>query len=460
MSAEQGDLGCYNPAMRRRFSPKYLLAIPLLLAAAVIIYNIPFVHSRLAWRIDNLRIRVQYAINPPEEVVFQPQEQAQIENQANAIVNATLTALAPTLTPTPFVATVTPAGPTETPQPSPTPTLTPTPLPTTVRLAGVKYEDQHNRYNFCGPANLSMALTYWGWDGNRDVVGEYVKTNKDDKNVMPYELQDFVQTQTNEFGAIIRYGGDIELLKKLVAAGFPVVTEKGYYTYDMTGRYGWLGHYQFVTGYDDAKDVLVVQDTYIDKGENHEFTYTDFNNGWRSFDNLFMVVYPKQKEAEVMELLGDYADLDWSSRHALEVAKQEVTSLSGVDQYFAAFNVGTSHVNLKEYVDAAYAYDYAFQLYAGLPEDDLRPFRMLWYQTGPYFAYFYSGRYQDVIDLANTTFDTITNDVLEETWYWRGMAKLAQGDTQGAISDFQESVRLHLDFAPGLYQLSQLGVSP
>ncbi len=116
--------------MRRRFSPKYLLAIPILLATVVIIYNIPFVHSRLAWRIDNLRIRVQYAINPPEEVVFKPQEQAQIENQANAIVNATLTALAPTLTPTPFVATATPPGPTETAQPSPTPTLTPTPLPT------------------------------------------------------------------------------------------------------------------------------------------------------------------------------------------------------------------------------------------------------------------------------------------------------------------------------------------
>ena len=108
-----------------------------------------------------------------------------------------------------------------------------------------------------------MSLTYWGWDGNRDTVGEYVKTNKDDKNVMPYELQDFVLLRPRGYGALIRYGGDIDLLKKLVAAGFPVVTEKGYYTYDMTGRFGWLGHYQFVTGYDDAKQVLIVQDTYI-----------------------------------------------------------------------------------------------------------------------------------------------------------------------------------------------------
>jgi tetratricopeptide (TPR) repeat protein len=446
--------------MRFRISTKYLLAIPILFLMAVAVYNVPFVHSRLAWRLDNLWIRIQYAINPPEQAVFQPQEQAALEDQVNAIVNATRTALAPTVTPTPFISTPTPHGPTETQLPSLTPTLTSTPIPSSISLTGVKYEDQHNRLNYCGPANLSMALTYWGWDGNRDTVGEYVKSNADDKNVMPYELQDFVLTQTPEYGALIRYGGDIELLKKLVAAGFPVVTEKGYYTYDMTGRFGWLGHYQFVTGYDEAKDVLIVQDTYIDEGENHEFSYNDFNDGWRSFDNLFMVVYPLDKESQLMTLLGDYSDIDWSSRHALEVATEEVSSLTGVDQYFAAFNVGTSHVNLKEYVDAAYAYDYSFQLYAGLNDDNLRPFRMLWYQTGPYFAYYYSGRYQDVIDLVNTTFNTISKPVLEESWYWRGMAELALGDTTSAISDFRESVRLHSDFAPGLYQLSQLGVTP
>ena len=445
--------------MQRRFTRKYWLAIPILLMLAVIVYNIPFVHSRLAWRLDNLRIRIQYALNPPEQVVFLPQEQAALENQVDQIVDATLTALAPSATPTVVTPTPTRPGPTDTPVPTATPTLTPTPLPEAFSLSGVHYEDQHNRYNYCGPANLSMALTFWGWEGNRDIVGEYVKTNKDDKNVMPYELQDYVLDQT-EYGALIRYGGDIPLLKKLVAAGFPVMTEKGYYTYDLTGRYGWLGHYQFVTGYDEAKGVLVVQDTYVENGENHEFSYEDFIKGWRSFDYLFMVVYPYDQEANVLALLGNYADADWSNRQALQIATDEIASLSGEDQYFAAFNAGTSHVNLREYVDAAYAYDYAFQLYADLPDDDLRPFRMLWYQTGPYFAYYYSARYQDVIDLANATFNTIGDDVLEETWYWRGMGKQALGDTQGAIDDLRESLRLHPNFAPALYQLSLLGVSP
>ena len=52
------------------------------------------------------------------------------------------------------------------------------------------------------------------------------------------------------------------------------------------------------------------------------------------------------------------------------------------------------------------------------------PFRMMWYQTGPYFAYYYAGRYQDVINLANVN-KTIAQPTLEESLYWRGMAEAA-----------------------------------
>src|SRR4030042_4793259 len=138
--------------MRVRYSPKYLLAIPILLGLVVLVYNIPFVHSRLEWRLDALRVRIQYAVNPPEQAVFQPQEQAVLENQVKAIVNATLTPLAPTLTYTPTLTTTlltstpTQPGPTATPIPSATPTLTPTSLPASFRLAGAQFEGPHNRY--------------------------------------------------------------------------------------------------------------------------------------------------------------------------------------------------------------------------------------------------------------------------------------------------------------------------
>ena len=86
---------------------------------------------------------------------------------------------------------------------------------------------------------------------------------------------------------------------------------------------------------------------------------------------------------------------------------------------------------------------------------------MLWYQTGPYAAYYYTGRYWDVISLADTTLSTMQSEKnLEETYYWRGMARLALGDSAGAIDDFRTSLSYHPGFVPPAYQLQQLGLEP
>ena len=444
--------------MRKRVTT-LAIVIPLLCLVMAFAYQLPPIHSRLSWRLDELRTRIKYAIDPPDEAVFVPGG-----GTPPGVRTITQTPVpSPTSTlPSNLANAKLDRGPTETPLPSPTPTIPPTPLPEQVRLDGVKYEDQHGRWNYCGPANLSMALTFWGWDGNRDVVGKAIKPNDDDKNIMPYEMQDFVRANAPGLDALVRFGGDIDLLKRMVAGGFPVVAEKGYYEYDYTGKLGWLGHYQFVTGYDDAKRVLIVQDTYVKDGKNHEFSYDDFIEGWRSFDYTFLVVFPQERADEVYTLLGPYADTDWATRHALEVAQSEAQTLAGIDQFFAWFNVGTSHVNLQEYGDATYAFDYAFStLYPNLPEDKMRPYRMMWYQTWPYWAYYYTGRYQDVINLANTTLnDTISEPVLEESFYWRGLAKEALGDSQGAIDDYRQSVRLNPNFGSGWEQLNRLGVGP
>ena len=436
----------------RRIIFTALIVIPVLCLLSIGVYNIPAVESRISPRIDQLRTRIVYAINPPEEAVFIPQEQEEQVDLPTRTV--TLPAPTPTKTVTPTI-----EGPTSTPAPSQTPTLTPTPLPESIILEGVKYEDQHNRWNYCGPANLSMALTFWGWDGNRDVVGEYVKPSDKDKNVMPYEMQDFVETQTDGMGAIVRMGADIELIKRLLAAGFPVVAEKGYYEYDYTGQLGWLGHYQFVNGYDDTQGKFIVQDTYVDGGQNYRISYEDFIEGWRSFNFTLLIVYPQEQFDDVMAALGPWADPTWANQHALEVAQDEVQSLEGIDRFFAQFNEGTSHVNLLQYADAGAAFDRAFSLYAGLTDDEMRPYRIVWYQTWPYWAYYYTGRYQDVINLADTTLnDTISEPVLEESFYWRGLAREAVGDLQGAVDDFRQSVNLNPNFGPGWDQLARLGV--
>jgi tetratricopeptide (TPR) repeat protein len=85
----------------------------------------------------------------------------------------------------------------------------------------------------------------------------------------------------------------------------------------------------------------------------------------------------------------------------------------------------------------------------------------MWYRTGPYFAYYYSGRYQDVINLANNIlYETISEPTLEESLYWRGLAYQALGQLGNAETDFRETIRLNPNFAPGYSALEGMGLTP
>jgi hypothetical protein len=438
--------------MQNRFNRKW--AIPVSILILISLYFLPPIHDRLAWRLDSARTQIRYLVKPPDEAVFLPTQQSEVESIVNATMTAAQTASTPTAT--------------ATPEPGPTsiPTITSTPLPATVMLSGVKYEHQHGRLNYCGPANFSMALTFWGWDGNRDVVGRAIKPVDKDKNVMPYELQDYITDNVPGMTSIIRNGGDIDLLKRLVSAGFPVIAEKGIYELDLNGKYGWMGHYAFVTGYDETKELIVYQDTYQPQGAppgaDRKIEYETFLEGWRAFNYVFIVVYPVERQNEVLTLLGPYADEQWANQRALEVAQNEAQSLAGIDRYFAWFNAGTSHVALFQYYDAAVAYDYAFTLYANLGTNDtIRPYRMMWYQTGPYKAYFYTNRFSDVINLANTTLnDTIAEPVLEESLYWRGQAYYMAGKTDLAVKDYRAALKIHPKWIPATQALQDLGLQP
>lgn len=445
--------------MFKNFRRIWLLPIAILLAVGI--YFIPPVHDRLARRVDDARTQIKYFFNPPDQAVFLPTQQAAIDAIVSATMQAYALAQTPSATPKPVS---TAAGPTS------TPTVVPTQLPASVNLPGVIYVDQRDRWNYCAPANLTMALNFWGWKGNRDDVAKVVKPGENDpsknfidrgftdKNVMPYELVDFVNNDT-DYRALYRYGGNIQLIKTLLANGFPLVAEKGYYEADYRGKIGWLGHYQFVTGYNDATQELIVQDTWND-GPNFHIKYDTFMEGWRSFDYVFFVVYPVDHENDVFNLLGPYTDPAWAAGHALATANQDVQTLTGIDLFFAWFAKGTSHVALQQYVDAATAYDQAFSIYASLGNDNNeRPYRIMWYETGPYWAYFYSGRYQDVINLANTTLnDTVSAPTLEESLYWRGLAEYAIGQTSAAIEDVRKSVYYNMNFQAGIAKLQEWGV--
>ncbi len=196
---------------------------------AVALYFVPFIHDKLAWRLDNLQTSLYYFFNPPGEVVFVPTQQPQV----------TLTPL-PTTTPT----RVTTADF--------TPTITSTPVPQMVMLDNITFVDQMNRWNYCGPANLTMALKYVGWSGNRDEVGAVIKPGVDDPsldaiqrsqtdvNVMPYEMVDFVNEKTS-YRALFRYGGNGGSGKEPDRSRFPDHSRKGHLPDPAAGEHHAVG---------------------------------------------------------------------------------------------------------------------------------------------------------------------------------------------------------------------------
>ena len=445
---------------------KAIIAMLVLMAVAGGLTFIPRIHSALAWRVENLQTDIYYFFNPPGQVVFIPTQQAQ----------ATVSPL-PSFTPTT----------TEISTAESTPTVISTPVPQRVILDGVTFIDQMNRWNYCGPANLAMALTYVGWKGEpenttalRDQIGAAIKPglndpslnfidrSQTDVNVMPYEMVDYVNNNTS-MRALLRYGGTVDLLKSLIAAGFPVIAEKGIYqTLPPEQTMQWAGHYAFTTGYDDSTGELIYQDSYTPKenisseaqGKNVRAGYAEYNSDWRAFNYVFIVVYQPEREAELYQALGNWANESWAIQNALNTAEQEASSLTGIDQFFAWFNKGTNYGLQTDYGQSALAYDQAFTLYKALPEKD-RPYRIMFYQTGPYKAYFYTSRYQDVINLADNTEATLyLHRVLEETLYWRGLAEANIGLYDAAYADMRKAVLYHPGFQPALDVLAQWGISP
>jgi tetratricopeptide (TPR) repeat protein len=338
-------------------------------------------------------------------------------------------------------------------------------------LTGISVERQ--LMNNCGPATLSMYLSFYDWGKDQIAAGGALRPNDKDVNVMPYELVDYVNEHTEQ-RALWRYGGDLQTIRALLNAGFPLMIEKSFEPYSLRNE-GWMGHYNLVVGYDDERQSLTVQDSYFmsyppwggqipietwDTFIGFDFSYAELEQAWRSFNYVFIVVYPPERENDVLNALGPLADEEGACRIAYDRAAQQTSSLTDVrDEYFAWFNTGTSLVCLEEYDTAATAFDTAFGIYPDIQQDS-RPYRMLWYAIGPYPAYYYTGRYQDVIDLADQTLGYMAEPVLEESYYWRALSYYALGNTTRAVADLRASLEYHPGYAPSLAMLEQITGTP
>ncbi len=338
--------------------------------------------------------------------------------------------------------------PTTTPTPAPTPTLAP--LPVRHQLNGLGIIKQ--TFNNCGPANLTQTLNYLGNDITQTDVAAYLKPNPEDRNVSPWQIADYVNEQTPGYGAIARSGGTLEMVKRFVAAGYPVVIEKGY----QLPESGWWGHYLTVFGYDDEKQELLTQDSYLGPwdGSGRPAPYNEIEKFWQQFNYTFYVVYQSQQQDEVAAILGTEMFDDFAMwKNA--ASRAEAEAKSNPDDAIAWFNLGTALTRMggltgetRYYQGGAQAFDQAREI--GLPP------RMLWYQFQPYLAYMKLQRYQDIIDLADATLETQGGRNVEETFWYKGHALAFLGDIAGAREAYTEALLVNENFYPAQWSLDAL----
>ncbi len=342
----------------------------------------------------------------------------------------------PTVTPSPLPS----ATPLPLAQPSP---AQPAPAAASVALTGVRHAWQ--TWNNCGPATLAMNLSYYGSPLDQAAVGAALRPFEDDKNVSPEEMAAYARAQG--YQAQLRVNGDAATLRALLRNGFPVLVETWLEPEPDDG----MGHYRLLTGFDDAAQRWIAYDSYdattlisADPAlyQGIYLPYAQMDALWSVFNRAYILIYPPEQEPVVRDLLGDAFDEATMWQSALAQAQAEIAADAA--NPFPWFNLGSSLVYFGDYTQAAAAFDEARA--RGLP------WRMLWYQFGPFVAYQAVGRYADALALADAVLAVTTS--IEEIHYWRGQAQNALGDAGSAHISWRRALELNPAFAPAQAALS------
>ncbi|MCL4294323.1 MAG: C39 family peptidase [Anaerolineae bacterium] len=315
-----------------------------------------------------------------------------------------------------------------------TTTLSAEPIAPQVKLTGVTHQWQ--TWNNCGPATITMNLSYYGRTETQVEAAQFLKPNQEDKNVSPDELAAYARSLG--FEAVVRVGGDLDLLKSFLSNDLPVIVE--FWTNPEDN--GGMGHYRLFTGYDEAGGYFIAEDSL--NGSGIQVPMAEFDAYWQVFNRTYVLAYPSDQTALVHTIVGSAMIDQTMFERALLTAQTEAKNTPGSP--YAWFNLGTNYARLGQKELAAGAFDEARRI--GLP------YRMLWYQFDIFETYLAVGRSQDVIDLSSAILQATGG--LEELYYYRGLARQALGQVEAAAEDFRAALDYNPNFTPAAKALAAL----
>lgn len=278
-------------------------------------------------------------------------------------------------------------------------------------------------FNNCGPAALSMALSYYGINKSQQELGEALRPyqnpqgDNDDKSVTLEE----VAQKSKEYGLISYHlpNGDIQKIKQFINLGIPVIAR----TYLKKNED--IGHYRIIKGYDDTNQQITQDDSL--QGKNLKYTYSEFNSLWEDFNYEYVVLVPENKKLAVEKIIEE--DLDSPTAWKKTIAKLEKKLQTDPTNTTTLFNLSVAKFNVGDYQGSVNAFEQV---------ENKLPFRTLWYQTEPIQAYYEAGNNQRVLQLTEKILSN-QNRAFSELYILRARVFLKQNKASQAAEELAKA---------------------
>lgn len=307
-----------------------------------------------------------------------------------------------------------------------TPSLTPSPTPLSLPDTKVIKNDYQvfQTYNNCGPAALSMTLSYYGINVGQDKLGQELRPfqnpqgDNDDKSVTLAELAQ----KGPEYNLIPfhRPNGSINLIKQFIAQDIPVITRT------LLQENDDIGHYRVVKGFDDVTGELVQDDSL--QGHDMRFAYGTFMKMWRVFNYEYLVFVPPDKEQIALRILGE--DSDAKAAWEKAVITSENSLKQEPDDIYTRFNLSIALFHRGDLQRSITEFERV---------EGKLPSRTLWYQIEPIQAYYESGNYKKAMSMIESIINN-QNRAFSELYIIRGEIYKKQGNPEAAKQEFEKAV--------------------
>lgn len=292
-------------------------------------------------------------------------------------------------------------------------------IPPKAMLAGGKHIFQ--TFNNCGPASMSMALSYLNLHKTQEEIGKAIrpyqipKGDNDDKSVTLSELAKYAEDQG--MVAYSRPAGDMDLIKKTISSGLPVVTRT------LLNNGEDIGHYRVIIGFDNNTKEIIQDDSL--QGSHLRYQESEFNRLWKAYGYEYLIIAPKEKSTLVEEILGDQLEEKVAWENALEMYENESKKNPGDVQN--EFNKAVALYHLGRYQEAVDSYEKV---------ERKLPFRTLWYQIEPILSYYKLNNFDRVMTISNRVL-TKENRAYSELHQLQGQIYQLQGQAEMAEESFR-----------------------